>query len=222
MSCIHPTVLAPIDRQINNPAAMTVRRYVTWSILCAGIFLGLAIGLINIVTTEGEPLFTDEDMRFLQHMSIHHQQAVAMSLLVPSRSNREEFIRYAGYVKRAQAAEIAIMQSLLALAAERGVDVPTHHLHGDPPMEGMLSSSQMQALDEAAGAKFERLWLEGMIYHHQGAIDMSFAQQQHQLATGRRPYVLDVMVEDILVEQRYEITKMHRWLREWGLAADPE
>ena len=188
----------------------------------AGIFLGLAVGFINIVTTEGEPLFTDEDMRFLHHMRIHHQQAVDMSLLVPTRSDREEFIRYAGYVKRAQAAEIAIMQSLLDLAANRGLDVPTNHLHGDPPMEGMLSSSQMKALDEATGVKFERLWLEGMIYHHQGAIDMSFAQQQHQLVTGRRPYGLDVLVEDILVEQRYEITKMHRWLREWGLAADPE
>ena len=173
--------------------------------------------LINGISLAEEPLFTAEDMKFLHHMSVHHQQAVVMSLLVPSRTGREEFIRFASYVKRAQAAEIDFMQSLLDLAAERGLDVPTHHLHGDPPMEGMLSSAQMKALKQTSGPEFERLWLQGMIYHHQGAIDMSYVQQQHQLESGRRPFGLHVLVEDIIVEQRYEITKMHRWLREWGL-----
>ena len=181
------------------------------------IILALFVCLKCTAVSADELLFTPEDMKFLHHMSVHHQQAVDMSLLVPSRTQREEFIRYASYVRRAQAAEIAFMQSLLGLAAERGLDVPTHHLHGDPPMEGMLSSAQMKALEETSGAEFERLWLEGMIYHHQGAVDMSYEQQRHQLDTSRRPFGLHALVEDILVEQRYEITKMHRWLREWGL-----
>jgi uncharacterized protein (DUF305 family) len=95
--------------------------------------------------------------------------------------------------------------------------VPMHRPHGDPPMAGMLSSAQMLALDAATGDEFERLWLEGMIFHHQGAIDMAQAQQRHQLETGRRPFALDVLVEDIVEEQRNEITKMRGWLEEWGL-----
>jgi uncharacterized protein (DUF305 family) len=162
-------------------------------------------------------LFNDADLLFLHHMIMHHEQAVVMSSLVPERSNRREFLRFTDYVKRAQAAEILLMQSLLDLAASRGLDVPEHPPHGDPPMASMLSSAQMQALAAATGAEFERLWLEGMIYHHQGALDMAHRQQRQQLATERRPYALGVLVEDILVEQRAEITKMQAWIGEWGL-----
>ena len=181
------------------------------------ICMSLLLLCMSPVMTAGEPLYTAWDLRFLHHMSVHHQQAVDMSNLVPSRTQREEFHKYASYVKRAQAAEIAYMQTLMDMAEERGQEVPRNRLDGDPPMQGMLSSAQMQALAESSGAEFERLWLEGMIYHHQGAIDMSYVQQQHQLQSGRNPYGLHVLVEDILVEQRYEITKMQRWLREWGL-----
>ena len=155
----------------------------------------------------------------MQHMIVHHEQALLMSLLVPERSARPEFHRFADYVRRAQAAEIGTMQSLLDLAVERGLDLPQQHLHDDPPMAGMLSSAQMDALAAANGAEFERLWLEGMIHHHQGAIDMSHAQQRQQLANGRRPYGLGVLVEEIIVEQRAEIARMRDWLDAWGLAS---
>jgi len=163
-------------------------------------------------------LFNENDMLFMQHMIVHHEQALVMSDLVPMRTERAEFIRFAGYIKRAQAAEIGLMQSLLDLATERGIHVPEHTLDGDPPMDGMLSTAQMSELVAATDATFERLWMEGMIYHHQGAIDMAHAQQRQQLANGRRPYGLDVLVEDILVEQRAEITRMYAWLSEWGFA----
>lgn len=149
-------------------------------------------------------------------MIVHHEQAVVMSLLVPERSGRPEFHRFADYVRRAQTAEIGMMQALLDLAAERGLELPEQHLHDDPPMAGMLSSARMAALAEASGAEFERLWLEGMIFHHQGAIDMSHAQQRQQLATGRRPHDLGVLVEEIIVEQRAEITSMRQWLDAWS------
>ena len=164
-------------------------------------------------------LYTEDDLRFLRHMIVHHEQAVVMSALVPSRSQREAFVRFADYVARAQAAEIGLMQSLLDLAEKRGLEVPGHHdLPGDPPMAGMLSSAQMDALAKAAGADFERLWLEGMIYHHEGAVTMALGQQRHQLEAGHRPYQLDVLVEAILEEQRAEITQMQAWLEEWRLA----
>jgi uncharacterized protein (DUF305 family) len=88
-------------------------------------------------------------------------------------------------------------------------------------MAGMLSMAEMEAIEAAHGAEFDRLWLEGMIVHHEGAVAMAHAQQAQQLASGRRPYGLDVLIEDILVEQRAEISKMRAWLAEWGLASAP-
>lgn len=165
----------------------------------------------------GPAIYNDDDLAFLRHMIVHHEQAVEMSALVPARTERQEFIRFARYVSRAQAAEIALMESLLALAEERGLDVPEHGPHGDPPMAGMLSTAQMDALEAASGARFERLWLEGMIFHHEGGLEMALAQQRQQRESGRRPYGIDVLVQDILVEQRAEISKMRAWLGEWGL-----
>ncbi len=185
----------------------------------------LASGLVSITAYarhNAEALFNEQDIVFLQHMILHHEQAVAMALLAPSRTGRTEFMRFTDYVKRAQAAEVDLMRHWLDLARDRGFEAPSHGPHGDPPMAGMLSSAQMEALAAARGAEFERLWLEGMIYHHQGAIDMAHAQQLQQLENGRRPFGLSVLVEDILVEQRAEITKMRAWLHQWGLARSPE
>jgi uncharacterized protein (DUF305 family) len=176
----------------------------------------LVIGLIA-ASASAEDLYTQEDLLFLSHMIVHHEQALEMAALVPSRSSRDAFIRFARYVDGGQRAEIAQMKGLLALAAERGLKVPEHTLHGDPPMPGMLSKAQMSALAAAKGAEFERLWLEGMIQHHEGALAMGRAQQEYQFKAGRRPYGLDVMVDEILVVQRGEITKMKDWLREWKL-----
>jgi uncharacterized protein (DUF305 family) len=166
---------------------------------------------------EQSALFNAADITFLQHMIVHHEQAVVMSLLVPDRSERAEFVRFASYVRRGQAAEIESMESLLELAADRGVVVGEHRLHGDPPMPGMLSRAQIDALAAATGTEFERLWLEGMIFHHQGAIDMALEQQRQQLENGRQPFEISVLVEEILVEQQAEIAKMRAWLDEWGL-----
>ena len=167
-------------------------------------------------------LYNDADIQFLQHMIMHHEQAVVMADMVPSRTNIEEFIRFTGYVGRAHAAEMSLMQGLLDLAAERGQELPHHMLQGDPPMEGMLSSAQMAALEASSGDEFVRLWIEGMIYHHQGAIDMAYAQQLQQLETGRRPFGLAPLVEDIIVEQRAEIDRMTDWLDAWELATATE
>jgi uncharacterized protein (DUF305 family) len=164
------------------------------------------------------PLYTTDDLMFLTHMIMHHEQALEMAALVPSRSHREEFVRFARYVDGAQRAEIDQMKSLLSAAAERGLEAPHHEMHGDPPMNGMLSHAQMAALAAASGPEFERLWLQGMIYHHQGALDMAREQQERQFASHREPFGIDAMVDDILNSQRAEITRMKTWLVEWGLA----
>jgi len=164
-------------------------------------------------------LFTPDDLMFLTHMIVHHEQALVMAALVPSRSEREEFIRFARYVDGSQRVEIDQMKLLLKVASDRGIPIPHHEMTGDPPMAGMLSKAQMAALAAAHGAQFERLWLTGMIYHHQGALDMAREQQEREFAEHREPYGIDVLVDDILNVQRGEITKMNGWLRQWGLGA---
>ena len=164
------------------------------------------------------PLYTADDLAFLQSMIMHHQQAVAMGALMEGRAEHPELIRFAGLVADAQRAEIAAMQGLLNLAAARGLAAPGRHMHGDPPMAGMLSQAEMSALAAAKGPAFERLWLKGMMFHHEGGLAMARAQELRQALDGRQPDQLAVMVDDILVTQRAEIGIMNNWLTSWGLA----
>jgi uncharacterized protein (DUF305 family) len=163
----------------------------------------------------GGPLYTPDDLMFLTHMIVHHEQALELTALVPTRTKREQFIRFARYLEGAQQAEIDQMRGMLALATERGIEIPHHEMHGDPPMAGMLSKAQMAAIRAASGPEFERLWLEGMILHHQGALDMALREQRRAFETGRRAYGIDTMLDDIVVVQRGEITKMRGWIGEW-------
>jgi len=84
-------------------------------------------------------------------------------------------------------------------------------------MHGMLSTARMTALAAAAGREFATLWLQGMIEHHQGAIDMALAQQQREFESQRQPYGIAAMADDILATQRGEIGMMKTWLAAWGL-----
>jgi uncharacterized protein (DUF305 family) len=164
------------------------------------------------------PLFTQQDLMFLSHMVMHHEQALEMTAMVPSRSHREEFLRFARYLDGGQRTEIDHMKALLRVAEERGLEIPHHEMTGDPPMAGMLSKAQMAALAAASGAQFEKLWLQGMIYHHQGALDMAREMQERQFETGRQTFGIDVLVDDITEVQRAEINKMKMWLVQWGLS----
>lgn len=167
-------------------------------------------------------LYTPEDLSFLDHMIMHHAQAVEMAALMEGRTTRAELIRFAGYLADAQSVEIDMMHSLLEMAQSRGLVVPTHEMGGDPMMAGMLSSAEMAALAASKGAEFERRWLEGMIVHHEGGLAMSRVQELQQAAEGRQPYGLAVILDEILVVQRAEIAQMHRWLDEWGLASQAD
>lgn len=159
--------------------------------------------------------YSDADLQFLQHMIMHHGQALELCRLVEGHSTRVEFQRFARHVYDAQDAEIHQMQELLKLAAERGAQLPQEHMHGDPPMAGMLSKAQMEAIKAAKGADFEQLWLKGMILHHQGGVDMAMAQQEAQFRNGNQPWGVDTLVDDMLSVQRAEITQMRAWQRQW-------
>ena len=189
--------------------------------------LGCLLLVVNVAGVSAQTptshLYTQDDLLFLSHMVVHHEQALELAALVPSRTTREELVRFAGQVDRAQRAEIDQMKSLLALAADRGLTIPHHGQHGDAePMPGILPKARMDAIAAAKGAPFDRLWLEGMIVHHEGALTMGRQQQQRQFESGRQAYGIDVLVDEILVVQRAEITRMKVWLAQWGLANSPK
>jgi uncharacterized protein (DUF305 family) len=187
-------------------------------VLCLLLFGAVTAGASAQAPGDTSTLYTHDDLLFLRHMIVHHEQALVLAALVPSRTMRQEFVRFARQVDGGQRAEIDQMESLLARAADRGMTIPDHDAHAAAPMPGLLSKAQMDAIAAAKGAPFERLWLEGMIIHHEGAMTMGRAQQKRQFDSGRHPYGIDVLADEILVVQRAEITKMKAWLTEWGLA----
>ncbi len=123
----------------------------------------------------------DADVMFVQQMIPHHQQAVVMADLAldPTHQASPAVQELARGIKAAQTTEIADMQSWLK---EWGVDDTSGDMgmdHGDMGDEsmgmgmGMMSDAEMTKLESAQGADFDRLWLEGMIVHHDGALMMA-------------------------------------------------
>ena len=111
--------------------------------------------------------FSSDDIMFAQMMIPHHEQAIEMSTLAESRAENPEVKALAAKIKAAQAPEIEVMKGWLTKAGA-SLDMG-HAAH----MDGMLSEEQMQALRNASGAEFDRMFLEGMILHHEGAIEMT-------------------------------------------------
>nr|WP_241664542.1 DUF305 domain-containing protein [Ningiella ruwaisensis] len=159
--------------------------------------------------------FTKDDVSFMQNMIPHHGQAVEMGHLVEDRTNNPQIIDIAGRIKKSQDDEIAFMKNWLQ---ERGqaVEVP-HHMHMDHSMMGMATPAQMKALEAAEGVEFDRLFLTLMIPHHEGAIRM-VDDLLEQSGSAYDP-ILYNFVNDILADQKAEITQMNKLLE--GLSSDP-
>lgn len=153
--------------------------------------------------------FSPDDVKFMQDMILHHQQAVEMAALVQARSTLPPIEQAAGRITASQADEIGFMQTWLR---ERGQQVPNpaaaHHVdhsaHADMP--GMSSPEQMAALAAARGAAFDRLFLERMIHHHEGALTMARALLRRS-GSAYDP-VLYRFVNDVINDQEAEIERM--------------
>ena len=113
---------------------------------------------------EANSEFSTADLKFAEEMIPHHEQAILMSDIALTNSTSEEVLALARDIKAAQAPEVELMGSW------QGVRASTHMGH---TMDGMLSDEQIQELRDSEGATFDRLFLEGMILHHEGAIKMA-------------------------------------------------
>ncbi len=163
--------------------------------------------------------YTPSDVAFMQHMIVHHQQAVDMARLVKDRTNTEELKTIAGRIESSQADEIAFMQTWLKERGEPLEDpaLAGHGEHMHHMMQGMASPEDLKALAEAKGADFDRLFLTLMIAHHDGALDMVEALLDEE-GTAADP-VLYQFVGDVRGEQRTEIGRMDKLLAK--LSTDP-
>jgi uncharacterized protein (DUF305 family) len=113
-------------------------------------------------------VYSESELMFAQMMIPHHQQALDMVALAEEKTKDADILHVAGHIKDAQAPEVATMTSWLSAA---GVPIDSDH---PMEMDGMLTDAEMAALEAATGEEFERLFLSGMIKHHQGALDMLY------------------------------------------------
>ena len=150
--------------------------------------------------------YTGADITFMQGMIGHHAQALEMVELLKTRSASADMKKLALRIELSQDDEINMMQRWLEV---RGQQVPNRnamHAHGGALMPGMLTPDEMQRLTNAKGAEFDRLFLEGMIKHHGGAL----AMVADLLATPGAAQESDVFafVSDVEADQRMEIDRM--------------
>ena len=159
--------------------------------------------------------FTRDDVVFMQNMIPHHAQAVEMGILVAERTNNPDIIDIASRIQNAQEDEIAYMKRWLR---ERDQSTEMDHSdHMDHSMMGMATSSQMQDLANAKGTDFDRLFLQLMIPHHDGAVRM-VDDLLKQPGSAYDPVLYD-FINDIVNTQEAEIRQMDRLLA--GLSKDP-
>ena len=123
------------------------------------------------------PLTSPKDVEFMQGMIMHHAQAVEMTALIDSHTQNKELHTLGARISRSQSDEMDFMGRWLAARGE-STSMAMHHMPGmdmssdSMLMPGMLTEKQMTALRNAKGKEFDRLFLTGMIQHHNGALTM--------------------------------------------------
>ena len=154
-------------------------------------------------------LYTAADVRFMQGMIAHHAQAIHMSRMAAGRGASPRLVRFAQKIDLSQAGEIVQMQEWLRA---NGQVAPDTSAWRTTTMHGMLTAEELARLEGARGTAFDRLFLEYMIRHHEGALRMV----ADLLATPRAAQDVDVSVlaNDVETTQSAEIALMRQMLAE--------
>jgi uncharacterized protein (DUF305 family) len=185
----------------------------------AGAQTVVASGQSNTTSQNG---YVEADVRFMQGMIHHHAQALRMVALIPDHTTRRDMQLLGQRIAISQRDEIHLMQSWLQdhgqpapqLDAHDEVVMGTMQMSGmsasDTLMPGMLTADQMAQLAKARGPEFDRLFLEGMIHHHEGALTMVDALF-HTPGGGQASEVFR-FASDVNADQRAEIARMQSML----------
>ena len=148
------------------------------------------------------------DVTFATNMIPHHQQAVEMAEMALTRATNPGVKALATDIKAAQNPEIQTMSGWLT---GWGQPVPTpmtgHDMSQMGGMEGMMSAQDMEQLQAARASQFERMWLQMMTRHHQGAVTMASTETQHGENADAK-----ALAQQIITAQNKEIATMAQLL----------
>jgi len=157
------------------------------------------------------------DIQFMSGMIPHHAQAVLIAGWAPSHGASPEVQRLCERIVVAQRDEIALMQAWLK---QRALEVPpanathmTMMMNGmkhDMLMPGMLNDEELKQLDGSRGVDFDKLFLQAMIRHHQGAISM--VDELEAAAGSRQDETVFRFSSDVYADQTTEIDRMQKML----------
>ena len=158
---------------------------------------------------EARPRASDADARFMHDMIAHHAQALEMTALVTERATRPDVRLMAERIEVSQRDEIALMRRWLRA---RGQDTAAihghaHHAHGP----GMLTPEEMARLAGASGPEFDRLFLELMIRHHEGAVEM--VRELFATPGAGQDTEVYLLAADVEADQLVEIARMRSMLQ---------
>lgn len=211
--------------EVGDSSSRTPRRSVPmWT---AVVLIVLALGAGYLLGRPSYPLDTGPDAGFLRDMSAHHAQAVDMSMIILEKTEDPELHTVATDMALTQQGQIGIMQAWLAAwdLNSRGTKPPmawmAGHDHGGggggapDAMPGLASPEEMEALEEAEGVEAELLFLELMIAHHEGGIDMAVAEVEF----GKEQKVVD-LAQKMINGQRTEVDWMEKLIDERRSASD--
>jgi uncharacterized protein (DUF305 family) len=148
--------------------------------------------------------FNNADVTFATQMIPHHRQAVEMADMATTKATTPAVKQLATAIKAAQDPEIQQMSGWLT---SWGKPVPTPGMHSghdmSGPMPGMMTEQEMADLGKATGTMFDRMWVQMMIKHHQGAVTMAKAElEQGKNADAK------ALAQKIVDAQEAEITEM--------------
>ncbi|MDQ5846442.1 MAG: DUF305 domain-containing protein [Acidobacteriota bacterium] len=163
------------------------------------------------------------DVQFMQGMIMHHAQAVEMTALIDSHTTTKDIRSLGARISHSQSDEIQFMKRWLEARGEplslpmtemHGMDMSSHATHSGHSMlmPGMLTAKQMEALRNAKGEEFDRLFLTGMIQHHNGALIM--VKDLFDTAGSGQDAEVFNFVTDVDSGQRAEIRIMETMLGE--------
>jgi len=174
---------------------------------------GQASTVVSNVPAFHDNNYTDADVKFMQGMIHHHNQALLMAAMIPTHTSTPELIAMGRKIQLSQSGEIQAMKEWLAgrkqavpmIMADGSAMIGTGHTEM-APMPGMLTPEQMKALDATRGAKFDELFLTGMIQHHKGALTM--VADLRAAGGAKEPNIGD-FTNQVDNDQRMEIVRMY-------------
>lgn len=147
-----------------------------------------------------------DDIMFAQMMIPHHEQAVELAALAPQHTTNQAVLQLAATISAEQQPEINAMKALLLQWEADPNATPDHSGHGGA-MQGMVDDATMAKLNSLNGPQFDTLWLQAMIGHHQGAIEMA----NTEIAKGQSPDMIS-MAKNMVAAQQAEINQMKQML----------